>query len=101
MTSGSGTETGARSDASITAQAARAKELRLVLAVVFFQRSFTRCRWLLDPLLLELTSQVETDQPLLSCVSTVRGSTDPGRQRFPSGAVEGLQPGRSAGDCES
>src|SRR3954454_6482104 len=37
-----------------------------------FQRSFTRCRWLLDPLLLELTSQVETDQPLLSCGVTLR-----------------------------
>ena len=70
MTPGSGTETDARSDASITAQAARAKELRLVLAVVVFQRSLTRCRWLLDPLPLELTSQVETDQPLLSCTST-------------------------------
>ncbi len=42
-----------------------------------FQRSFTRWRWLLDPLLLELTSQVETDQPLLSCVVQ---STVPNRQ---------------------
>ena len=35
-----------------------------------FQRSFTRWRWLLDPLPLELTSQVETDQPLLNCQRT-------------------------------
>src|SRR5919112_1534698 len=67
MRPGSGTETDARSDPSITAQAARAKSLRLELATIGFQRSFTRCRWLLDPLPLELTSQVETDQPLLCC----------------------------------
>src|SRR5918998_2326775 len=75
MTPGSGTETDAQSDASITAQAARAKELRLALAVIGFQRSLTRWRWLLDPLHLELTSQVETDQPLLSCVTSLEGAT--------------------------
>src|SRR3954468_21482641 len=36
MTPGSGPETDALSDASITAQAARAKELRLALAVIGF-----------------------------------------------------------------
>src|SRR6476659_3062195 len=67
MTPGSGPETVALSDASITAQAASAKELRLALAVIGFQRTFKRWRWLLDPLPLELMSQVETDQPLLTC----------------------------------
>src|SRR6476620_7022642 len=80
MTPGSGSETDTRSDASITAQAARAKELRLLLAVIGFQRSFTRWRWLLDPLPLELTSQVETDQPLLSCDTSLRVTTQ-GRHR--------------------
>src|SRR6478609_5312171 len=90
MTPGSGTETGARSDASITAQAARAKELRLLLAVIGFQRSFTRWRWLLDPLPLELTSQVETDQPLLSCPArgSLRVSTAPHEPLFRHPVVE-------------
>src|SRR6476620_11330378 len=85
MTPGSGPETDALSDASITAQAARAKELRLALAVIGFQRSFTRWRWLLDPLPLELMSQVETDQPLLSCQwphGAADGSTLPGPPPF-------------------
>src|SRR3954453_6385622 len=65
-----------------------------------FQRSFTRCRWLLDPLLLELTSQVETDQPLLSCASTLRGSTDPGRQGFPARTAQPVQQRRAAAERE-
>jgi hypothetical protein len=71
MRPGSGTEADARSDPSITAQAASSKLVRLALALMVFQRSLTRWRWLLDPLLLELTSQVETDQPLLSCQAMV------------------------------
>src|SRR4051795_938652 len=50
-----------------------------------FQRSLTRCRWLLDPLLLELTSQVETDQPLLSCDSIVRRWNRSGPMAIPAG----------------
>src|SRR3954470_19521368 len=85
MTPRSGPETDTRLDASITAQAARAKELRLALAVIGFQRSLTRWRWLLDPLPLELTSQVETDQPLLSCADlSLPVPTTRRHGRFPS-----------------
>lgn len=58
-------------------QAARAKSARLDSAVIGFQRSLTRCRWLLGPLLLELPSQVETSHPLLSCARHCRARDEP------------------------
>src|SRR6188768_1105835 len=76
MTPKSEPETDTRLDASITASGGESEGTALSVGSCVFQRSFTRCRWLLDPLPLELTSQVETDQPLLSCASTLGVRTD-------------------------
>src|SRR6188768_2761810 len=84
MTPKSEPETDTRLDASITASGGESEGTALVVGSYRFQRSFTRCRWLLDPLPLELTSQVETDQPLLSCASIVRGKRREGTSHSPT-----------------
>src|SRR6478735_1792294 len=87
MTPRSEPETDTRLDASITASGGESEGTALVVGSYGFQRSLTRWRWLLDPLPLELTSQVETDQPLLSCAdlkSTGHNhATSPGIPRPP------------------